>query len=286
LQEVGIGLRTKLATHLGVDRSGLYRTQQAGKRDEELKVRIQAVLVDHPLYGHRRVALALEIGHNRARRVMRLFGLGPKQRKPTFRYPAVGIRPAPPNLILELGLVAGHPSHVWACDFTYLWCMGRWYYLATVIDQFTRELVGWSLGTKHDTDLILGASYDALSQYDPPQYLHFDRGSEYVSERHLDFCQSMEITVSASHKASPWENGFQERWNGTLKSELGSLKGVVDEGELLERVAGAICYYNHDRIHTKLKTSPRKFRLAHEQITAMQPGNEGVSDKVMQFSGA
>jgi putative transposase len=231
--------------------------------------------------------MALDIGHNRARRVMRLFGLGPKRKaKNHYRTPAAAVRPAPRNLILELGLVATRPGHLWACDFTYLWCMGRWYYLATVIDLFTRELVGWSLSRHHDTDLILGALYDALSHDDPPQYLHFDRGSEYLSEKHLDVCANLEITISASHKASPWQNGYQERWNGTFKQELGSIQAVRDEGELMERVAAAICYYNLDRIHTKLKTSPRKFRLAYEEIIAKRSGDAVHSDKVMQESGA
>lgn len=276
-----------MAARLGVDRSGLYRQSPGSERDKQLASRIEAVLVNHPLYGYRRIAMTLGIGHNRARRVMRLFGLGPKRKtKNHYRTPAAAVRPAPRNLILELGLVAARPGHVWACDFTYLKCMGRWYYLATVIDLFTRELVGWSLSRHHDTDLILGALYDALSHYDPPQYLHFDRGSEYLSEKHLDVCANLEITISASHKASPWQNGYQERWNGTFKQELGSIQAVRDEGELMERVATAICYYNLDRIHTKLKNSPRKFRLAYEEIIATQSGDKVHSDKVMQESGA
>lgn len=287
LREVVPGLRSNLAARLGVDRNSLYRLGSASQRDNELKVRIEAVLVKHPLYGHRRVAIELDIGHNRARRVMRLFGLGPKRgAKYRYRTPAAAVRLAPRNLILELGLVAARPGHLWACDFTYLKCMGRWYYLATVIDLFTRELVGWSLSRHHDTDLVLGALYDALSQHEPPEYLHFDRGSEYLSERHLDVCAGLEITISASHKASPWQNGHQERWNGTFKQELGSIQAVRDEGELFERVATAICYYNHDRIHTKLKTSPTKFRLAYEQILATRSGAATHLDKVLQKTGA
>jgi putative transposase len=187
-----VGLRTKLAVHLGVDRSGLYRIGKASKRDENLKVRIEAVLAGHPRYGHRRVALALSIGKNRANRVMKLFGLAAKQRtKNHYHAPTVAVRPAPANLIQELNLIATRPCYLWACDFTYIKCFGRWYYLATVIDLFTREIVGWSLSRHHNADLILGALYDALSQYNPPQYLHFDRGSEYLSGRHMDTCAGL-----------------------------------------------------------------------------------------------
>jgi transposase InsO family protein len=283
---VDVGWRTKLATYLGVDRSDLYRLGLKEDKDRALKGQIEAVLATHQLYGHRRVAIELGIGKNRAGRVMRKYGLGPKPRtKPRFRSPQAGARPAPRNLVLELGLAAAYPGHLWACDFTYIWCMGRWYFLATVIDLFTRELVGWSLSRHHDTSLVLGALYDALARFEAPYYLHFDRGSEYLSDAHLDLCDSLEITVSASHKASPWENGYQERWNGTFKAELRLLGTAQTEGELFERVAATIHYYNHDRIHTKLKTSPVKFRLAYESLQAKQSGGVVHSDKMLQKSG-
>lgn len=281
-----MGLRSKLATHLGIDRSDLYRMGLQDDKDLALKAQIEEVLATHQLYGHRRVAIELGMGRNRVRRVMRKYGLGPKpQARPQFRSPQVGTRPAPRNLILELGLVAQYPGHLWACDFTYIWCMGRWYFLATVIDLYTRELVGWSLSRHHDASLVLGALYDALARFDAPAYLHFDRGSEYLSAAHLDLCESLEITVSASHKASPWENGYQERWNGTFKAEFRLLGMAQTEGELFERVAATIHYYNHDRIHTKLKTSPVKFRLAYESLQTKQSGETHHSDKVLQKSG-
>lgn len=217
---------------------------------------------------------------------MRKYALGPKLPKTPFHPPGSGSRPAPHNLILELGLTAKDPGHLWACDFTYIWCMGRWYYLATVIDLFTRELVGWNISRHHDTALVLGALYDALSQFDAPMYLHFDRGSEYLSQAHLDVCESLNIIVSASHKGSPWENGYQERWNGTFKQEFRLLGIATSEGELYEKVATTMHYYNYDRIHTKLKTSPVKFRLAHESLQAMQSGSAELSDKVMQEVGS
>lgn len=289
MREVDSGLRAAVALRLGLDRSDLYRAGHQEQLDLALKTQIEEVLATHQLYGHRRVAIALDIGKNRARRIMRKYGLGLERKaKVPYRSPQAGTRPAPHNLILELGLIAQYPGHIWACDFTYIHCLSRWYYLATVIDLYTRELVGWSLSRHHDTQLVLGALYDALSRFNPPAYLHFDRGSEYLSGAHLDLCGSLEITISASHKASPWENGYQERWNGTFKQELCLLGTATSEGELYERVATTIHYYNVDRIHTKLKTSPVKYRLAYESLQAKQPGEpeDGKhSDKELQISG-
>ena len=71
--------------------------------------------------------------------------------------------------------------------------LSRWYYLATIIDVYTRKIVGWSISIHHDTKLILEALYDVLSKQQTPSYLHFDRGSEYLSGQHLDLLDSLEI---------------------------------------------------------------------------------------------
>ncbi|MGI0133668.1 MAG: IS3 family transposase [Candidatus Micrarchaeaceae archaeon] len=286
--EVNGGLRHKLATFLGVHRSSLYHASKLDQRDRQLKEQIQAVLREHKHYGYRRVAMELKIGKNRARRVMRRYGLeaagSPHQRHYKRQK---SVRSSPRNVILEDSLVARQPSHLWACDFTYLWCLGHWYYVATVIDLYTREIVGWSLSTRHDTKLILSALYDALSKQTIPMVLHFDRGSEYLSAAHLDLCDSLEIIPSASAKGSPWQNGYQERFYGSFKTELGSLKTIQSEGQLYEQIALTLNYYNTRRIHSKLKTNPRQYRQNYNENQAAKTLQKTeVKDKVSKISGA
>lgn len=136
---------------------------------------------------------------------------------------------------------------------------------------------------EYDTKLILDALYDALSKQEVPAILHFDRGSEYLSGQHLDLLERLEVRSSASAPGSPWHNGFQERFYGSFKTELGSLKRVMSEGELFELVALTLNYYNTRRIHSKLKTSPRQFRknydIANQTLTE-------VADKVLEKTGA
>lgn len=81
-----------------------------------------------------------------------------------------------------------------------------------------------------------------------------------MSEAHLNLLDSLSIKPSASAKASPWQNGRQERFYGSFKTELGSLKNVASEGELFELVAITIKYYNTKRIHGVLKTNPKQYR--------------------------
>lgn len=150
-------------------------------------------------------------------------------------------------------------SGAWVQDFTHIWFMGMWIYVATVLDLRTRRIVGWSIGLRHDAELVHRAVLDALSKYPPPPILHSDQGSEYLSYRLQDLCQKLEIELSCSDKGSPWQNGFKERFYGTLKDELGSTSRFKDLAELHEGVALTIYYYNHKRIHTALKMSPAAY---------------------------
>ena len=76
----------------------------------------------------------------------------------------------------------------------------------------------------------------------------------------------MEITLSASDKASPWQNGFMERWFGNFKLELDSLNRLKDIAELHEAIALQIHYYNTKRIHSALKMSPAAYAASLEKL--------------------
>lgn len=248
-------------------------------------IAIKAVLKEHKHYGHRRVALELKIGKNRARRVMLAYGLSPEPSPHQRHYKQhKGLREAPLNSLKAYTLFIVRPNFIWACDFTYLWIprLSRWYYLATVIDLYARNIVGWSISIHHDTDLILSALYDALSGQDQPTILHFDRGSEYLSDAHLNLLDSLGIKPSASAKASPWQNGRQERFYGSFKTELGSLKDISSEGELFELIAITIKYYNTKRIHGILKTNPMQYRQNYYKKNFIgKVILTGVKDKVL-----
>lgn len=145
----------------------------------------------------------------------------------------------------------------WVQDFTYLFFERSWHYLAVVLDLKTRQVVGWRLGLSHSSELTHAALLDALSKYPAPTILHSDRGSEYLSFKHQLLCDKMEITLSCSKPDSPWQNGFMERFFGTIKPEIDKLSQYKNIAELHEAVALAIYYYNNKRIHTTLKMSQR-----------------------------
>ena len=135
--------------------------------------------------------------------------------------------------------------------------------MATLIDLFNREVVGFSLSRFHNRWLVIGALEDALGHNDASGIVHSDQGSEYAS---TDFTQFVELAgsrVSMSEKGSPWQNGHQESFFGHFKLEAGDLNQFEDLGELVDYIYQQIYYYNYERIHSALKMTPVEYRKRH-----------------------
>lgn len=250
-----------MASQLGISRSSLYYQPKRPKIDEEVKRQIESVLADHPAYGHKRIALALKFNKKRIRRVMKKFNLKPYRRKANkqFKKADLGKPPAEYQNLIE-GLKADHPGQVWVTDFTYIRFQGKFIYLATVVDLFTREVVGVNISRFHNRFLVMGAVLSALEKYPPPEIIHSNQGSEYDSKDFIDLVESLKIKLSMSHKASPWENGHQESFFGHLKGEAGDFDRFETLGELIEEIYKIVYYYNNQRIHSKLKMPPAVFK--------------------------
>lgn len=252
-----------IARSLGVPKRNLYNqnTKQLVK-DELLKNQILKVLEANPAYGHRRIAIELGVGKKRARRVMRLFGIKPFKRKARWTKKKDWGQPPSGFPSLIKGSCPVKPNVYFVGDFTRLVWNQRVIYLATFMDLFTREVVGWSVSTRHTTELVIDAFLDAVKTVGKPLIVHTDQGSEYNSQDYLRFMESLGVRISMSAKASPWENGYQESFYDNFKTDLGlEFERFETIGEFVEAIHKTISYYNNQRIHTRLKTSPVKFKL-------------------------
>jgi len=260
--------RSLVASVIGLSRATLYvNKHKLQDRDELLKEHILRVLEINPSYGHRRIALALGIGKRQARRVMKKFGIKPYKRLARWRKRRDERRPPEKFANLVKNSYPIKPGLVYVSDFTYLKYRDKYLYLATLMDLFTREIVGWDISGKHTTELVGNALIDAIiSQGQTPKIIHSDQGSEYAAEGYVKLAQSLGIQVSMSKRSSPWENGYQESFFNNFKTDLGlELDRFNGVGELIEGIHQTINYYNQERIQTALKTSPAKFRRIYEQ---------------------
>ena len=110
----------------------------------------------------------------------------------------------------------------WVGDITYIWTLEGWLYLATVIDLFSRRVIGWSMDSTMTATLVNDALLMALWQRKPAEGLiwHTDRGSQYASDNHRGILKDHGITQSMSRKGNCWDNAVAESFFHTLKTEL------------------------------------------------------------------
>jgi transposase InsO family protein len=235
---------------------------------------------DHAWYGVARLATHLGWSEEKTRRIRNLAGIviprASKKHRTGRRIQAEIAAPANtlatyaafrnPDRPQDGQSYAGMTdSGGWVQDFTYLWFERSWHYLAVVLDLETRQVVGWKLGMSHSSELTYFALLDALSRHAAPAILHSDQGSEYLSSRHQLLCEKLGIILSCSAPASPWQNGYMERWFGGFKPELGPLTQFKSLAQLHEAIALQIHYYNTKRIHTALGMAPAAYAARLKQ---------------------
>lgn len=255
--ETSMTVKTLRARELGISRSTLYYRPKKPDKDWALKCRIEEVLREHPSYGSRRIALHLRLNRKGVQRVMGIFGIKPYRRRGRKYQKSANIKVIYPNLLLTT--YPAYEGHIWATDFTYIWFQGRFVYVATVIDLYTRKIVGCAVYTTHAVTLVISALMSALHAHPRPEIFHSDNGSEYNSAMFIEALQTVGTLISRSAPGCPWENGYQESFYNQFKVDLGDPSRFKTLGELVLAIYQTIYACNHTRIHSALKMSPMEF---------------------------
>lgn len=250
-------------------RKNIYRQRRQPAKDWALKCQIEAVHRDHPAYGHRRIAWHLGINHKRAQRVMAAFKLRPPRRR-AHSYSTHSTRLYPyRNLLKDLNAIT-RPHQVWCSDVSRLVYQGTIWYLASIEDVVTRQIIAHRIGKHHDSHLVFDTLRQALATGLKPSIFHSDQGNEFMAERCTRYLQQQAIRISVSDVASPWQNGYKESFYGRFKNEFGDPDRFESVGEFLAAIHQQIHYYNHCRIHTALKMPPAVFAAQSFSDTCLQ----------------
>ena len=182
---------------------------------------------NHECYGSPRIHLELEAqgrGASRGRieRLMRRHGVRAIMARPR-RARTTDSRhdlPIAPNL-LDRNFVAAAPNRIWLADITYIETGEGWLYLSTVMDLYSRRIVGWAMRDHLRTELPLAALRMAISAQRPGAGLihHSDRGIQYASHGYRAALAADGITASMSRKGNCYDNAPMESFFHTLKTE-------------------------------------------------------------------
>ena len=150
---------------------------------------------------------------------------------------------------------ATRPDQIWVGDVTYLAVGRRWWYLATVLDQYSRRLLAWRLGAIRDARLTREVFDAAARRRRPPKGLifHSDRGSEFQGGRFRERLAEHGVRQSMTRGAAPDENAHMESFYHSLKAEGIHGREFQTVIELRRHLARYVRYYNHQRLHSALR---------------------------------
>jgi putative transposase len=145
------------------------------------------------------------------------------------------------------------PDRYWVGDITYVPTEEGWLYLATVIDLYSRKVIGWSMDSRMKAELVNNALLMAIWQRKPQKGLiwHTDRGSQYASDSHRSILGPHYIKQSMSRRGDCWDNAVAESFFGIIKTELIHHYKFKTREEAKHVIFEYIeVFYNRVRIHS------------------------------------
>lgn len=263
---------TMMCDLYGVTPAGYYawrsrKPSARSREDQRLLERIRSIhKKSRETYGSPRIHIALKqqgesLGKKRVERLMRKHRI--RARSATLYRSNPGTHAFFTNIPNRtLDVLAKRPDQVWVGDVTYLKVGKDWRFLATVMDKYSRRIIGWSLGRDRTAALTLRALNRAVHNRRPRPGIvfHSDRGIEYVAYAFRERLAELGFVQSMNRPGKMTDNAFMESFYHSMKSDV--IHGVQfdSEEQLLSVIRGYMPFYNHARIHTSLDgRSPAEF---------------------------
>jgi len=255
---------------IGLSRSTLQ--YKAAKKDDEEELRLSMVRLakQYGRYGYRKIAELLRVegwavNHKKIERLWREEGLQlaerHKKRKRLYHKDSSVIRLRP-----------HYPNHIWSVDFVHdKLSSGRPYKMLTVLDEYTREALSVAVRSKMSANDVLEALYPLILERGRPDYIRSDNGPEFIAAPLQEWLIKVGIKPIRIYPGSPCENGYNERFNGTLRQEVLNAEWFHSTRQAQTAINIWLRQYNQIRPHHALNMRPPapETLLERDQISGM-----------------
>ena len=253
-QKLGVSER-RACKVLKQPRSVQRRQSKKSEEEEVLREDIVRLASTYGRYGYRRITALLKaegwiVNYKRVERIWSEEGL---------RVPAR--QPKRGRLYLNDGscirLRPSFKNHVWSYDFVYdRLYSGKRIRMLTVIDEYTRKCLAIRVGSSIKSNDVLDTLSILFITEGVPDYIRSDNGSEFTARALREWLESLKVKTAYIEPGSPWENGYNESFNGKLRDELlnGEIFYTMKEAQIL--IEEWRRHYNEVRPHSSLGYRP------------------------------
>lgn len=262
-KDSGIGVE-RMSRALGASRSGYYQwlKRPKSKRDVENERLLIEIRVEYrkslETYGSPSISdklkeRGMKANKKRVAKLMKENGIRSVTKK-KFKVTTNSAHkyPVSPNL-LNQDFSAKEANKKWVSDITYVWTNEGWMYLATIMDLFSKKIVGWSMGSRLGRQLVIDAFTQAVGRRGAVRGLifHSDRGVQYASHDFRNLLTRHGCISSMSGKGNCYDNAVAESFFSTIKKELIYRTTYRTRREAASSIFGYIeMFYNRTRRHT------------------------------------
>ena len=239
---------------LGIARSSFYYRRRPESAEVDLLNQLDRIFTDHPVYGSRRLQVALQregvpVGRRRIRRLMRKLGLSAVRPKRNTSKPNPAHKVYP---YLLRGKTIDQPNQVWATDITYIAMRQGFLYLVAIIDWATRRVLSWRLSNTLTAGFCVEALGEALARFGKPGIFNTDQGSQFTSDEFTTLLRDHGVEISMDGRGRCHDNIFVERLWWTVKHEWVYLRPAANGIEQKRSLAEFFDWYNRRRPHQAL----------------------------------
>ena len=262
---VALGRSVQRACQLVQRARATFRYQARTGADDDLIAELHLLAERYPRYGYRRAWACVRrkrpINRKRVHRVWKQAQLQVKRR---------ARRRAKTEQMVAL--VAAYPNHIWACDFVQDHDLnGNTLYFLTVIDEFSRAALAVDVELKTSRERVISVFGQLVARFGTPTYVRSDNGAEFVATSVQYWLVQHKIVPLRIAPGCPWQNGKDERFNGTLRDECLNMYLFANLVEARSRVAAFQHYYNVERPHSRLDyRTPVAFKQAWNEAQLKQ----------------
>lgn len=239
---------------LGINRTSVYYGGLPVSQEElECKSIIDHLHTDNPTWGARQMSAQLklrgyQIGRRKAGRYMREMDITPIYPKMNLSKRMKQAKVCP---YLLRNAVIDRPNQAWSIDITYIPMKHGFLYLTAIIDWYSRCIVGWDVDDTLDTTMVINACKKAF-KIAKPLIINSDQGSQFTSDKYIDFIRNSGIRQSMDGKSRWADNIMIEHWFHSFKYEEAYLMEYANLKEAREDIGRYIYTYNFERCHQSI----------------------------------